>query len=315
MLVENYTPRVLERFGLIDDELRRANPGLIVLRMPAWGLDGQWRDRPGFAQSMEQVTGLAWMTGSPDGAPIVPRGPCDPLGGLHAVFALFVALRERERTGEGAVVEVPLVEAALNIAAEQVAEYALHGNLLGRDGNRGRYAAPQNVYRVGREGDRWIALAVEDDAQWRALGGVLGDPQWASDPAFTTVDGRRAAHDAIDANLTTEFADAELDELVARLWSAGIPVAPVVNPRRVAENDQLRNRGFFEPVMHPVAGEVRVPGFPARWDVRTEPWHHRCAPLLGEHNAEVLEGLLGLSPVQVEALADASVIGDRPVAE
>ena len=89
VLIENYTPRVVERFGLLDDELRRTNPGLLVLRMPAWGLDGAWRDRPGFAQTMEQVTGLAWVTGHHEGAPIVPRGPCDPLGGLHATFALL----------------------------------------------------------------------------------------------------------------------------------------------------------------------------------------------------------------------------------
>ena len=123
VLIENYTPRVVERFGLLDDDLWRANPGLVVLRMPAWGLDGTWRDRPGFAQTMEQVTGLAWVTGHEEGAPIVPRGPCDPLGGLHAVFALLTALEHRERTGEGMVVEAPLVESALNVAAEQVAVY------------------------------------------------------------------------------------------------------------------------------------------------------------------------------------------------
>ena len=272
VLIENYTPRVVERFGLLDDDLWRANPGLVVLRMPAWGLDGAWRDRPGFAQTMEQVTGLAWVTGHEGGAPIVPRGPCDPLGGLHAVFALLTALEHRDRTGEGMVVEAPLVESALNVAAEQVAVYRATGELLGREGNRSRFAAPQNVYRVG-DGDRWLALAVQTDEQWSALRGVLGDPAWARDPRFADAAGRRATRDAIDQELAAAFATADRDELVARLCDAGVPVAPVVNPRVVVDNEQHAARGFYEPVVHPVAGKVRIPGFPAVWDVRDAPWH------------------------------------------
>jgi crotonobetainyl-CoA:carnitine CoA-transferase CaiB-like acyl-CoA transferase len=312
VLIENYTPRVLERFGLVNDDVRRANPGLIVLRMPAWGLDGEWRDRPGFAQTMEQVTGLAWVTGHHEGAPIVPRGPCDPLGGLHATFALLVALEHRARSGEGMVVEAPLVESALNVAAEQVAVFSAGGELLGREGNRGRFAAPQNLYRVG-EGDCWIAIAVQTDDEWSALRRALGDPEWARDPSFDTTAGRRAGHDTIDDELSAMFVDADRDDLVERLWAAAVPVAPVVNPRRVVENEQHAARGFYEPVRHPVAGEVRIPGFPAVWDVRDAPWHHRAAPLLGEHNEEILLEL-GVDPDELERLAAAEVIGDRPVA-
>jgi crotonobetainyl-CoA:carnitine CoA-transferase CaiB-like acyl-CoA transferase len=311
VLIENYTPRVLERFGLLDDDLRRTNPGLVVLRMPAWGLDGAWRDRPGFAQTMEQVTGLAWVTGHEEGAPTVPRGPCDPLGGLHAVFALLTALEHRERAGEGMVVEAPLVESALNVAAEQVAVYRATGQLLGREGNRSRFAAPQNVYRVG-DGDCWLALAVETEEQWLALRDALGDPEWARDPAFADAAGRRAAHDDIDTALAAAFAPGDRDELVARLCDAGVPVAPVVNPRVVVDNEQHAARGFYEPVVHPVAGPVRIPGFPAVWDVRDAPWHHRAAPLLGEHNDELLAEL-GVEGEQRAALVADRVIGDRPV--
>ena len=310
VLIENYTPRVVERFGLLDDDMRRANPGLVVLRMPPWGLDSEWRDRPAFAQTMEQVTGLAWVTGYPDDAPVVPRGPCDPLGGLHAAFALLASLERRDRTGVGMTIEAPLVESALNVAAEQVAEFTRNGNLLVRNGNRSRFAAPQNVYRVG--GERWIALAVETDDQWRALREALGDPEWSRAPAFDHAEGRRAAHDAIDGALTEAFADTDLDALVERLWSAGVPVAPVVNPRRVVENEQLASRGFYEPVRHPLAGDVRIPGFPVRWDVESHAWHHRPPPMLGEHNAEVL-GALGVEPAELERLTREGVIGNRPV--
>ena len=103
--------------------------------MPAWGLTGPWRDRPGFAQTMEQAAGLASVTGFPDGPPLIPRGPCDPIGALHAAFAVLAAIRDRDRTGLGQLVEVPLVETALNVAAEQFVEYGATGTLLGRHGN------------------------------------------------------------------------------------------------------------------------------------------------------------------------------------
>jgi crotonobetainyl-CoA:carnitine CoA-transferase CaiB-like acyl-CoA transferase len=312
VLIENYTPRVLERFGLLDDELRRSNPGMIVLRMPAWGLDGEWRDRPGFAQTMEQVTGLAWVTGHHEGAPIVPRGPCDPLGGLHAAFALLTALEHRERTGEGMTVEAPLVESALNVAAEQVAVFRTAGELLGREGNRGRFAAPQNVYRVAGA-DRWIAIAVQTDDQWSALRSALGDPDWSRTARYDTVTGRREGLDTIDRELAALFVDADRDDLVRRLWDTGVPVAPVVNPRVVVENEQHAARGFYEAVVHPVAGEVRIPGFPAVWDTRQAPWHQCAAPLLGEHNAEILREL-GVDADALERLAADDVIGTHPVA-
>jgi crotonobetainyl-CoA:carnitine CoA-transferase CaiB-like acyl-CoA transferase len=311
VMIENYVPRVLDRFGIVDDDVRRANPGLMVVRMPAWGLDGMWRDRPGFAQSMEQVTGLAWVTGFASDAPIVPRGPCDPLGGLHAVFGLLVALVQRDETGVGMQIEASLVESAINVAAEQVAVYSRHGVLLGRDGNHGRFAEPQNVYLTA-DGEHWLAVAVEDDEQWRALCGALGDPGWAVDPGLATAAGRLEQRARVDECLAEEFARRDRDDAVALLWDAGVPVAPVVNPRRVHENPQLDARGFFEPVTHEVAGTVRIPGFPARWDTRTEPWHTRPAPMLGEHNAEVLTEI-GCSAEEIDRLAASDVIGERPV--
>src|SRR5262249_3776748 len=146
IVVENYSPRVLDHFGLGWDDLRAANPGLIMVRMPGFGLDGPWRDRVGFAQTMEMLSGMAWLTGYPDGPPVTPRGPSDPLAGLHAAFALLCALDHRDRTGQGQLVEVPMIEAAVNASAEQIVEFDAHGRLLERRGNRGPTAAPQNVY-------------------------------------------------------------------------------------------------------------------------------------------------------------------------
>ena len=173
VLLENFSPRVAERFALTPERLHALNPRLVLCRMPAFGLDGPWRDRVGFAQTMEQVTGMAWITGQVDDQPRIPRGPCDPLAGAHAAFAVLVALRERKRTGTGAFIESTMVEAALNIAAEQVIEWTANGVELQRRGNRAPGFSPQGLYPCAGE-EQWLAVSVATDEQWAALVAVTG---------------------------------------------------------------------------------------------------------------------------------------------
>ncbi len=315
-VVENFTPRVMEGFGLDWPAIRAANPRCIFVRMPAFGLDGPWRDHTGFAQTMEQMTGLAWLTGHRDDQPRIQRGPCDPLAGMHAAFALLVALSERERTGRGAHVECTMVEGALNAAAEQLVELTAYGRLMQREGNRSPAAAPQGLYPCrGHDAaarPRWLALSVETDAQWRALVGVLGEPPWAKDAALATLAGRRAAHDAIDAELRPWAAARELDAAVAELLAAGVPAAPVADPRTLPRNPQLAARGFHERLAHPVAGAHAFPGPPFRY-ASVERWLRAPAPTLGQHGREVLAELAGLAAAELDALAADGVIGERPV--
>ena len=198
VVLENYSPRVMEQFGLTYDRLSEHRPDLIMMRMPAFGLSGPWRERTGYAQNMEQASGMAWVTGYPDGPPLLPNGMCDPVAGTHATFALLLALEHRRRTGRGMQVEVAMVGGALNIAAEQVVEWSAYGHLIERDGNHGPVAAPQNLYRTGDVDDdglqdTWVAVAVENDDQWQSLVAALGRPGWAIDSTLHSLDGRRAA--------------------------------------------------------------------------------------------------------------------------
>src|SRR5581483_4850055 len=219
------------------------------------GLDGPWRDRVGFAQTMEQISGMAWLTGFRDGPPVIPRGPCDPLAGMHAV------LEHRRRTGEGQLVEATMVEAALNAAAEQVLEWQASGTLLQRDGNRSPLAAPQNLYACRGE-EQWLALAVATDEHWSALCDAMARPAWTADPELATRAGRRARHDALDRGIAAWCAERDLGEVVDELVRRGVPAAPVVPARAVDRNPQLRARRFFEPVTHPVTGTHELPGLP-----------------------------------------------------
>jgi crotonobetainyl-CoA:carnitine CoA-transferase CaiB-like acyl-CoA transferase len=311
VVIENFTPRVMENFGLDWDALHAVNPRLVMTRMPAYGLDGPWRDRTGFAQTMEAITGMAWVTGWPDGPPVLPRGPCDPLAALHAVFATMLALRDRETSGEGRLVEVTMIEAALNMAAEQVVEYGTTGTVLERSGNRGRGAAPQNVYR-GAGHEQWLALAIATDEQWQLLRDVLGDPEWARDPALATGPGRVAAHDAIDAALADFFATRDARELAETLAARGVPAGHVIDARDTAQNPQMRHRAFFEVEDHPVTGARDIPVMPFRFRHQREPWMRRPSPTLGQHNEEILGGILGLTAAELAALSTAGIIGTRP---
>ena len=308
--VENFSPRVLDNLGLRYEELARANPRLVMVRMPAFGLGGPWRNRTGFAQTMEQISGMAWTTGFSDGPPVIPRGPCDPLAGMHAVLALLVALEHRRRTGEGQLVESTMVEAALNATADQVLEWQAYGTLATRDGNHGPVAAPQNLYAC-RGDERRIALAVVTDAHWRALVDLLGRPDWATDQALATASGRHARQDRIDVELARWCGEEDRDALVARLLAAGIPAAPVLHPRELARNPQVRARGFFEIETHPVTRTHELPGLPMRI-AGIDRWYRAPAPTLGQHTAEVLRDLLGIDDEEIAQLQADGIIGERP---
>ena len=168
VVIENFSPRVMDHFGLGADVLLALNPRLVVVRMPAFGLTGPWRDRVGFAPTMEQIAGLAWVTGLADGPPIPPRGACDPLAGAHAAFALLAALEFADRTGRGQLVEVPMIETVLNVTAVQTIEYEVFGSILDRRGNRGHSGARQNLYRCAGD-DNWIAVTIRTDDEWDAF--------------------------------------------------------------------------------------------------------------------------------------------------
>ena len=189
-----------------------------------------------------------------------------------------------------------MVDAALNVAAEQVIEHSAYGALLQRGGNRGPTAAPQNLYRTneidefGRL-DSWVAVAVATDAQWAGLCDALGRPEWATSDELASAPGRHTHHDLIDRHLAEWCSVRTGDEVVAALWDNGVPVGKVMQPHRQTELEQLSSRGFFETVDHPVNPATRHSTMPFRFSRGPERVHRTPAPLLGQHNHEVLTEL------------------------
>ncbi len=251
VVAENFTPRVMDGFGLSYDEVRALNPTVVMLRLPAFGLTGPWRDRPGFAQTMEQLTGMAWVTGYEGGPPIIPAGLVDPTVGTHAAIALVAALDWRARTGKGQLIEMAMIEVAAAMTAEQVIEYSATGELIGRRGEGG-------VYQCAGD-DQWVA--VDRDA----------------DPMAPNERGAWCASRAPD-------------DAVRELLEAGIAAAAMVPAFTALDDPQLQARHFFQPVEHPVVGTQEYPGWPMRLSGGPKPgeWWTGAAPTLGQHNYELL---------------------------
>ncbi len=317
VVIDSYSPRVMSHWGLDYASVRSLRPDVIMLRAPAFGLTGPWRDRPGYAMTMEQVSGMAWLAGHPDGEPQTLNGPMDPLSAVHAIVALLLALEHRRRTGQGMLVEASMLDAGLNVTAEQVIEHSAYGRLLERTGNRGPAAAPQGLYLsadvdVSGNRDRWVAIAVEYDEQWDALRRALGDPGWAQAGALATPTGRREAHDDIDRGLSEWCAGRTSDEIVETLASAGVPVGTVLLGHEQDGIPHLEARGYYEPVEHPIVGTHPHARFPARFSAGPLRHHRHGPPLLGEHDRRILSQILHLSDEEIHALEAEGVTRHRP---
>lgn len=311
VVIENFTPRVMENFGLDESAIRAFKQDIIIARMPGFGLDGPWRDRVGFAMTMEQIGGLAWLTGPVDGLPTPPRGACDPLAGLHAAFAIVAALQYRRRTGQGQLIEVPMIDVVLNASARQVIDYDTTGKVLTRNGNRGHEFSVQNVFACAGD-DQWIAISIRDDRDWQNLVQALGNPAWAADSRFARESFRREHIDTIEAQLADWFATKALDTAVQTLLDVGIPAAPVVCPPDVITNPAHIARGFFETVDHPLCGPLPYPRPPIMPLPTRTRFLDRPAPLLGEHNTEILSESAGLTEDEIDDLRERGIIGTRP---
>jgi crotonobetainyl-CoA:carnitine CoA-transferase CaiB-like acyl-CoA transferase len=316
VVIENFSARVLDQFGLTYDRLAALAPGLIMVRMPGFGLEGPWRDYVGWAMGFEQACGMARITGDEE-RPLNPGGFLDPVVGMHTALALQAALHHRERTGEGQLIEVAQVETGACLTADQVLAYSLRGEVLRGHGNHSDRFAPQGVYRcrdaeTGRASRRqWVALTVRSDADWERLVAAIGRTDWVDRADLAGLTGRHSAGAEIDAGITAWTAERTPADVVERLREVGLPVAGLLRAEEMYDDPQLVARGYYEVLDHPRTGPRRYPAWPMQFSFLPGGAHRRPAPTLGQHNDEVLGGVLGLTAAQLEELRAEGVIGER----
>lgn len=313
VLIENYRADVLDKLGLGVDVLHGRNPKLVVISMAAFGKHGPERDFVGFGPVIELMSGLVSLSGYGDGTgePFktgISYG--DPVAGNHAVAAVSLALRQRDRDGRGVHIDMAQLETAMVLIGEEILA-AGRGETPVHRGARDRRFAPQGCYRCGGA-DAWLVVSIRTDDEWRRLCALspFGSP--LRDLADLTVEERRARHDEIDALLGPWLALLDARVAMAMLQSSGIAAGVVNDTAGVLTDPNLVARDFWvevpNPKMHPYRQQNVV------WHLAdAKPAPRRHSPFFGEHNTEILQGELGLDDAAMRALREANVIADAPI--
>jgi crotonobetainyl-CoA:carnitine CoA-transferase CaiB-like acyl-CoA transferase len=306
VVIENFSPGVMEKFGLNYPKLKQLRPDLVMCSMSAVGQHGPLRGIRTYATMIASLAGIDALVGYPGERVLGSQSSyADPNASLHATFGILAALWRRERSGVGAYLDVSQWEAAVCVMSEAATEFALHGRVPAMFGTLHEYKSPHGNYRAAGD-DQWIAISVSNDMQWGTLGQILGGSAWMSAESFSTVKARLVNRAALDEALEQETRKYEASSLAAKLSSRGVPAAPLLDASGVAKHKIFADRKLFENVAHPVLKSVPVYRLP--WQVNGNPIPiTRRAPLLGEHNNYALQDLLGYSRDRVQALQNAGV--------
>ena len=311
VFVENNVPETIDKARIGWEVLREVNPRLIMLRMPAFALDGDYRNYRAFGLHVEAMVGHTHLRGYEDMGPqfIGETLSSDGMSGVQGALAIAMALRHRERTGEGQLIELPLTEGFISTFGEFIFDYTMNDRDPPSQANRHRWHAPHNVYPTRGE-DQWIAIDVGTDDEFVSLCDVLGTPYHASDVRFATAEARRTHRTALDAEIASLTPAWDKEELFHALQRAGVVAAPAHDPLDALADAHLEERGFFEEITMPGIGTHRYPGLTFKMAhtpnaVRTPP------PKLGQHNEEIYLDLLGYTLEELEALKASGSVGTR----
>ncbi len=310
IFMTNFTPRVLEKWNLLYEHVSAANPRIVAGYAPMQGMVGPHRDFLGFGAVLTPITGISELSGFPHHPPIGigTNYPDYVVNPGHLAFALLAALRHRDITGEGQLVEMPQIESVVNALAPAILDYTANGVVQTRTGNRNPVAAPHGAFRCAddptSEGseDRWIAIACRSDEQWAAVCDAFGQVGSATDPRFATHEARKANEDALETLLSLWTADRRAEDVMADLQARGVPAGVVQNAQDILDKDpHMRERAYYQYLDHPETGRSAYDGACARLS-ETPGVHQWAAPLFGQHTDEVCRRILELSDDEVAAL-------------
>lgn len=314
LVVDNYSVEVLPKLGLGYDVLSKINPKLVMMSMSAFGAGSEHRDCRAYGSTLEQGSGLPSVVGDPGGPPVMSHTAFgDAVGGLNGCAAVLTALIHAKRTGQGQFIDLAQVECMMPFAAPWIVAHAIDGREPIKYGNRHPDLVPHGCFRCAGA-DNWIMVALSDDAAWPKLARLLGRADWAADDTLRVAAGRRAIETEIEAAITAWTAARDPDAAMAALQAAGVASGVARLPIDLLNDPQLEARGFIQHVERAFIGRHPQPSMPFREGAA--PFAVRSAPpTLGEHNREILVGMLGLSDVELEELTREGIIGTEMLME
>lgn len=294
VVVENLGPGVPERLGFTYAQLKRLNPRIILVSCSGFGRTGPESHYVAYGQTLHAYSGLTYLTGYPGGP---PRGIASPLtdqiAGTVATLGTLAALYYRRRTGKGTFVDCSMLEATAAQLPEGLIGYLANGHDVGSLGNTDPCMAPHDVYRC-RGQDKWIAIAVTNDAEWRGLRDALGQPELLADPRYETAAGRLKNRHVLDRAIEECLRQRDRDETMHLMQRCGVPAGGVYNAGDVCADPQLEARGFFIELDEPSVGKARFVRLP--WLLSPDGGvRYTPVPAVGEHNAYVYRELLQIS--------------------
>jgi crotonobetainyl-CoA:carnitine CoA-transferase CaiB-like acyl-CoA transferase len=307
VLIENFRPGTLEKWGLGPEEVKQTNPGLIYARISGYGQTGPYASRPGFASVCEGLGGFRYINGFPGEPPVRPNLSLgDTLAGLHAVLGILLAYMQRQKSaqGHGQVVDVAIYEAVFNVLEAVVPEYDGAGVVRQPSGSTLTGIVPTNTYRC-RDG-KYVIIGGNGDSIFQRLMRVAGRPELATDPRLADNAGRVVHEQEIDAAITAWTAALEASEVLQRLEAASVPAGPIYSVADMLQDAHFHARGLFQ--------EVEVDGKPLKIPAlmpqlsATPGGTDWPGPAVGAHNRDVLGGMLGLSDDELEALHRQGII-------
>ena len=302
VFLTNFSLPAIRSLGIEYEQVRAHNPRIVYMSMPGYGSgEGPYSEFRSWGPNLSSVAGLDHLTGDPDRPPVMTPSPLpDFVCSFHGVLAVQAALRHRELSGQGQHIDLSQFDVMVACLGPSLGLMAAGGPEAQRAGNRREGVAPRGVFPTRGE-DRWVAITVQNDEQWRSLGRVAGQPAWARDPEHATLEGRVANQDRLEAELSAWTQGQTADAVAYHLQAAGVPAAPVQDAWDHVSDPQLRSRRFWRVVRHPFLDRDLVSGFPAQFS-ETAARIDRAAPALGEANHEVLGRVLELAPDAVARL-------------
>ncbi len=306
VVVENFAGGAMERMGLGYQELKKVKPDIIMLSSCMLGQTGPQATQPGTGHQLTALSGFCHLTGWPDREPLWISSYTDYIAPHFNVLAILAALDYRDRTGKGQYLDASQYENGIHFLAPLILDYVVNGRVANRMGNRHPYAAPHNAYLcLGK--DRWCAIAIFTDEEWKSFAGVIGNPSWTSDPNFATIVARKENENQLDRLIGEWTIHHSAEEVMEVMQSAGIGAGVLETAEDLLEHDpQLKYQHFFQQFDNPVVGKHYAPQ--PSFLLSKSGFELRRAPLLGEHTEYILKELLRMPDEEIAELVIEGVI-------